>query len=502
LATFTYIDIDNNSNIIGVNSDNETSWNGNKIIWGSDTGLVFKIGYIAIRENGVVKIRFYVNTKQHGNANYGNKLTVKINGEQVYNSMIYFNNSWYNVDIRKHDNLCGSSSTKKCGVLWNPAHIRELRQADYDTYKRWYWGDKLEFSSSEPIINISASLTGLDLKDGSDSAENTVAKVSGTIQNWTPVSAGIPTILDNGNNTFSLTWNDAISGENNEVVEQKCFYRIGYSGTAIEVFDQNKPIELPTTPADQDSVTICAYTIATGTFGGDVYSGIQYKDIKHYVRPNNAPADIGKPFITTTAENRVNLTTKHPWLLWFPIGEAANDSSPIVGYRLQLKVYDGVSDDGVSAYFAGTVKDNTSIDTNTSETTHYCDVADNMLDGVYLGAPDPHKEWLWHYILIDPTTIKVNNQPLKGGMQAAMLVKPYTQKGEKSKLAANDYMTTDKTLVHGSGTVRVKKDDSTDSWDECQVWVKLEDGTDSWVEAEGIYVKATSNNIDDWTEIQ
>ena len=73
--------------------------------------------------------------------------------------------------------------------------------------------------------------------------------------------------------------------------------------------------------------------------------------------------------------------------------------------------------------------------------------------------------------------------------------------GVESKLLADKYLSSASTLVHGSGTVQVKKDGSTDSWDECQVWIKLEDNTDSWVEAEGIFVKAT-DNTDEWTEIQ
>lgn len=312
---------------------------------------------------------------------------------------------------------------------------------------------------------------------------------------WTPVSAGIPTIIDNGNNTFSVHCEDALPGINNEVTGQKCFYKFRRYDAAVEV--TSGAINLPTTvPASTSSVTVYAYTKATGVYGDPVQSSLVTESIKHYYAPSNAP--VGTPFITPQADNRVNLTVKHPWLFWFPVGVDANTSSPIAGYRLQLKV------DGVSADFSGTVKENTQINAilNTSGTAYYCDIASDLLDGAYMEAPDPYTKWMWHYVLIDPTTITtINGQPLKGGMKVVMQAKPYTKNGVGTKLPQNNYLSSASSLVHGSGTVQVKKDGSTDSWDECQVWIKLEDNTDSWVEAEGIFVKA-ADNTDEWTEIQ
>ena len=315
---------------------------------------------------------------------------------------------------------------------------------------------------------------------------------------WTSVKAGKAHITDNHNNTFSISWEDAIPGRNNEVVEQKCFYQIG-TNALVEVRNQNSIINLPAGISQGTSyVQVSAYTAAIGEIiTEEILSATQVAHIAHYCAPCNAPTVVGKPFITPLADNRVNLTAKHPWLFWFPVGEWTNKVSPIAGYRLQLKV------DNNSAYFSGTVKENTPINTilNASGTAYYCDVTDDSLDGVYMEAPDPYKEWIWHYILIDPTTIKVNDQPLKGGMNVVMQVKPYAKNGVGSKLLAENYMMTAETLVHGSGTVRVKKDGNTDSWDECQVWIKLEDNTDSWIEADGIHVKV-ADGTDEWAEVQ
>lgn len=385
-------------------------------------------------------------------------------------------------------------------VICNSSGNSKYYSYEDSTDSRWKTfptGHNSSASGSFTLPDISSSETEVVLRVAcmtSDIDSSTKEVFTFERDYWTSVKAGKAHITDNHNNTFSISWEDAIPGRNNEVVEQKCFYQIG-TNALVEVRNQNSIINLPAGISQGTSyVQVSAYTAAIGEIiTEEILSATQVAHIAHYCAPRNAPTVVGKPFITPLADNRVNLTAKHPWLFWFPVGVPANDSSPIVGYRLQLKV------NNVSACFSGVVRDNESIETvlNTNGDAYYCDVASSKLNG-----PDQWQDWVWHYVQIDPASIRlIDGTPLTSGKNVVMYAKPYTVNGVGTKLPQNNYLSSASTLVHGSGTVRVKNDGSTDSWDECQVWIKLEDNTDSWIEADGIHVKV-ADNTDEWAEVQ
>lgn len=302
-----------------------------------------------------------------------------------------------------------------------------------------------------------------------------------------PSKPSAPT--NNHDNTFNASCSEVSSPTGNTTVTT-LQYKIGSNGSWTNAGSagtrtlQRKSHGLAPGVAE---VTVYARVSADPTYGStetsDSSTGTK---LKNYVAPS-LPAK--KPTVTKT---KTRFTIKEPWVVsWTGEGQTStqvNDSSPVAGYRIVLKVKKA----GESSWNSVPIKDSndTTISRNPSSSTwHTIDTKD-------LGGKNS-------------ITIYPDKQKFAPGDQVVVGIRPYILWGaadpphnnsssNANKLfneAENDYKYTDTITVQNAGIVRLQVGNDAPSFKEGRVWVKMPDPNNTnqskWYEADIVKVKTS-----------
>lgn len=250
-------------------------------------------------------------------------------------------------------------------------------------------------------------------------------------------------ITDHGNNTFTVGGTDGANGTNNTA---STAYSWGYD----ENYSTAGKVSARTLSANANDATKTVYAkaVTTGAHGSSA-SDTAYLAIKHYVKPSQA----GKPVIHY---NKTRLTVKENWKYTWDAATKANDSSPIVGYR--IRVYKGNS--AITGLAAGS---GTTI-TKGSGTNAYLDRDSTSCE-----------------IIFNPVTLG-----FAAGNTVKVSVQAYAKDGSTSKnLKVGDSNMSDVSTVQNAGVMRVKP---AGAWKEGIVHVKV---NGAWKEADLVQTKVS-----------
>lgn len=308
----------------------------------------------------------------------------------------------------------------------------------------------------------------------------------------TPTAPSI-SIKDNGNNTATISGTQSTAGTNNNFESSTLYYSfLGYPGdnknSKIETVDMttskyNYNISIPSN-INSDSrlraIIQNKFKVFTGienvgsTNEEFIYENKTLNTISHSAYTSGidvsyyaAPGSPGTPIISYT---KSRLTIKEPWTFTWPAAKAANDDSPVLGYRIRLHK-----------------KDKTS---GTKTTIHIKDAAGNVLSKQN---PSTSSLDLYYDRAGDATSIKIYpGADFKVGDKVQLSVFAYTQFGDKTWRFSEAAAYSKEYEVQNAGVVHVKV---AGQWKEGQVYVKV---AGAWKEAETVNVKA--NGV--WKESQ
>lgn len=274
-----------------------------------------------------------------------------------------------------------------------------------------------------------------------------------TLANWEAVKAGTVKIVDNYNNTFSITGTAGTAGFNNPTKG----HFLGWSYDAGSYSNEySKPVTIPATSGNTKKVYAASITYAT--HGSDA-SAVATADIKHYI----APLPPGGVMLDLLTNER--LTVRKPWRFTWSAGVGANTHSPVVGYRIRLYK----NNETIAIYAA---------------------------DGSRLSNEAPLSSGAIVYDR-DSTSCEITIDPKLHGFKSGDTVKlevgAYTKMGKENTGARiHSAISTASAAwtVQSAGTVQVKVGDE---FKEGQVYVKV---NNDWKEADTVSIKTS----DGWME--
>lgn len=268
------------------------------------------------------------------------------------------------------------------------------------------------------------------------------------------VTAKKPTIIDNGNNTFTISCGAGTPGTNNDVISTTLYYRIGDSGSFTAATGLSKSGNL-TCGASSKSQKVYAYSKVVGQYNTDESDKNHYATVKNYQPPKQP----GKPELHNSSKKNGRLTVKQNWKFFWSEAGKTNDSSPVKGYWIRIWRWSKTNNSWSIPY-----------------TTQWEGTATS-----YTFNPITYG-----FVAGDLVQFEVAAYSKNGA--GAKQWSPITSKWEGYDI----YTISDSYLVENAGVVNVKVDSQ---WVEGQVYVKT---TDGWVEAETVNVKTS----DGWQESQ
>jgi hypothetical protein len=294
-------------------------------------------------------------------------------------------------------------------------------------------------------------------------------------------AGGKPTcaVIDNGNNTFTISGKLGKSGDNNALIGARLYYTTNGKDpdTSGEKKNNTKEVALGNTSeaayskvyAITSNTTVkavvgCQFTYAVGG-ASKVTAAANSGSITYYNNSGNP----GKPVIEYT---KSRLTLKEDWTIKW--GAASAGSTDIAGYYIRLLV------DGNSIPFVN--KNNVTLTSTSSSADaankYYYDRSIASLNGDY-----------------DTTSLVFrtsnNLSYLAVGKKVKVKVIAYTVNGAGTKLFSEEVVS-DEYPIENAGIVYAKVNGQ---WKEGQVYTKV-NGT--WVEAETVNVKVSGS----WEESQ
>lgn len=358
-----------------------------------------RLGYDVARSGSTLTVYIYVNTK-YSVDDSSNTFVVSLTGGTGYNG---------SVTIKTTSNSGGWSDT-------NTLHIGTFT------------------TSSAGTISISASLTGINTL-----GSGLKATLYASVVNYVDVSGGSVTIVDNGNNTATISGRSASSNSNNAISSAKLYWHIGYWNEETVTWgpDTNfsKTISIP---SGCTQITADLYS-----YGRVNSASVRTTSaVKYY----GDPAYPGKP---TLYYRRKGPTLKEP-LSFNWTAASAGTNVPIVGYRLRL-YKNGLLITGVNPYDASA----SYYDTNSTSTTYSFDAS---ALGFKVG--DTIKLGIYSYGKNGAGNLLFNG----GGTSAA-------------QVDSIEY-----TFIN-AGIIRIKQ---AGIWKEGQVYIKV---NGIWKEADSVYIK-------------
>lgn len=354
-----------------------------------------------------------------------------------------------------------------------------------------YWGTTLTLTTAKPTWadhiflgwSTDSKATTVEYLPGASYTKNEAATLYAV---WaTYVKPGTISITDNGNNTFIIKATRGAAGTNNPVKGFKVDW--GYdsaytntlinSSTATSYTSDNLSLVCPT---EIPYRWVCARCETIGTYGESAVI-MEQVSVKNYVAPS-AP---GKPYLTDSSYRNLSnkrLTVKYqPWRYNWTAAKAANDSSPVDGYRVRLykngqKIVGLKSSNNELIQGTGTEE---WVDRSTA--TYGADSSNTFT------------------IYFNP-----NNFGFKAGDTVQLGLYSYARNGKGNMLfngggTSDAQVKSDITTVQNAAVVYVKIDNS---WREGIVHVKTDNNT--WKEADVVYVKGdkevNGKVVTDWYE--
>lgn len=321
-------------------------------------------------------------------------------------------------------------------------NTEDTATAFYNTYKDGVWrGENMRCTVAAKSIAIAASIT--DAK-------------AVTVKN--------PTIKDNGDNTFTITFYPGTKGTNNPVKSNKYIWKLDGDASASTTTSTSLTKSI-TCKASTASQNVYARTEVDGTYN-DVKSDTVNLAIKNY----QAPPSPGTPTISWT-KSRMTVREKY-WTLEWGESKPTNSNSDVVSYRIRLYKKNS-SGNFVSIPIIN--DDGETVSTKNSDTDHPYDrdvdkgttmklygsacglkAGDTIQVGIFAKALNGNKKALW-----------------SGGGTSDSRSASYT--------------------IQNAGVVYVNVDGT--NWKEGQVYINV-DGT-NWKEAETVSVNVDGTN---WKE--
>ncbi len=304
-------------------------------------------------------------------------------------------------------------------------------------------------------------------------------EASGTLtRTWyANVGTGTTTIVDNYNNTFTISATKGADGTNN-AAGGPTNLKYGYSSAARNTTYTSGGTYNLSLSGTGNTRTVYAESTTTAKYGNN-----QTATASLAIRQYRAPNAPGTPELTADSRKNDRLTVKQNWTyLWTPAtpgtgtgttaGTGANQTtSKVTGYRVQL--YRKRTTE--NTFSSIPIKSGSNTLSTHSNGEHFYDIGTNSI------------------------TINPIDCAIVAGDQVKLGICPYTQYGENNdgnKLFSNVTTYSAESTVQNAGVMRVKPNNTVD-WKEGVVWVKVnKGGTLQWVEADVVKVK-TSNG---WKE--
>lgn len=274
-------------------------------------------------------------------------------------------------------------------------------------------------------------------------------------------------IIDNGNNTFTVTGTPAEDGTNNVAATT---YAWGYTSACSNAAPVNSEA-LDIAKESDTTRTVYAKAIARPSWiydsnykSGNGYTYSTNAAIKQYV----APGSSGIPTLTAASYRNGRLCLRNGegnnrWEFTWAAATKTNNAADTVYYRVALER------NGVTI----TWKDWNDSSVGSSQTA-------------------TNSSWL----SFDTTSTSIKIDPVNSGFvpgdTVRLRVKSYIRNGKNQIVASSTYINSERYTVENTGVVRIK---AGGAWKEGQVWVKV-NGT--WKEAQTVNIKVNGS----WKESQ
>ena len=267
---------------------------------------------------------------------------------------------------------------------------------------------------------------------------------------WTDIGKGTVTIIDNGDNTFTIGGTKGKDGTNNPGSGPWLYYSYDSATYENSLDSDGDTFKLAGSAKVR---TVFAKCVTEATYGSDTEATTS-KEIKRYVAPL-------LPNKVNLTYEKSRLTVKEPWVFtWDAAAQSSSSYTGVKGYRIVL------------------LKNHNSIPIKSSGKT----ISSNP------SSAD------WYTVDIESNSFTID--PIANGFEpddvVALGVKPYTINGKSEKVFNSDYRYSTDATVQNAGIARIKVGGN---WKEGQVYVKTSTG---WKEAETVNVKTSSG----WKESQ
>jgi hypothetical protein len=295
-----------------------------------------------------------------------------------------------------------------------------------------------------------------------------------TREKWAAVTPGEVSIVDNFNNSCTITARSGVAQSENNPVKSAL---LTYSYTTKN--GTNTIVENLATTGEEYSVTVNFNDFidsdSDGTLDNTRKVTATVQTVGQYNTPESktasknivqivGPSYPGEPSVTF---KKTRPTVKENWKFEWESADPANNESPIKGYRIRLYK------NGIKKY----IKHSSGKD----------------LSVLVPNSSDPNNIQYDREGTENSITIYPDKQEFKPGDVIKLSVSAYTRYGDNND-GAQVFKTSEQFsaeyTVRNAGIVRLKTDEG---WKEGQVYVKLDHG---WVEAETVYVKTD----DGWEE--
>lgn len=357
--------------------------------------------------------------------------------------------------ISGKNSKAGTNNPIKTSMLYYKIGTADWKTKTLSTTSEGSYSVTLDIpsGSTTPTIRAQSECT-FAWGSNADYKTRTSGEAVEKVKYYTAIGKPSVSIIDNNDNTFTISGTNASSGTNNTASTS---YAWGYSTSYGNSGTGTKSLNIAT-PGNATR-TVYAKATASPSWSKDTdKTATTSLAIKQYV----APSDPGVPSIKYT---KSRLTLKENWTINWAPATATNSSSPVVGYR--IRVYR--KSKGASEFSTIPIKSMTTGELLTTSSNYY------------------DRE-------IDNTTMKIN--PVQNDIAVGDTIKigiySYTKDGNGVKKFSDTNVFSKSYVVQNAGIVNAKV---SGAYKEGQVFVKV---NGAWKEAESISAKVNGT----WKESQ
>lgn len=406
---------------------------------------------------------------------------------------------------------------------------------DVSTYTGTIYADVLVYGESDSDDTTDMNGDGVADQDCPCTTHGE-ALINGTFTLWTPITKGSVSIVDNGNNTITITGNNATDGISNPVTSSKITVQFDNQTTATEYslsvaagasytlgvnnYSDKDAIRIPE-GATSVTVTLESEGTYPGTVSATATEAVKYYGypeapkkmwvntgkISYYTVTKNADGELVKnnslkssySYVSETGDNLDKNNKIKPkvkdLLMWRWSGQKAGTNTPVEGFRVYIykNLLDG--DNILHKEYSVDISSPYGVDTKNDGTAAACTITPRDDDETNVGD--------YHDIGIDAVNEKntqygfyPNNEGFAAKDVCACKVYTYSTMGNGAKIFSTSYLL-GRCELFNSAVVWVKTDvypAVNAGWQEGIPYVKTSDG---WKEAESVHVKNSSTT---WKE--